>query len=103
MTYKSQQGIKFDRAKFLNGVRDQTKAVKSVTESTMSIVRVDVKNNTATVNVTGKFIGIVVFDNREMLMTDASASTDTWTKTASGWKLQSVVVSKEDVQMQQKK
>ena len=63
--YTSKQKIIFDRAKFLSGIDDQFRQVKSVSDSTMKVVSVKGGPERFTVVVTGKFEAVVAFQNRE--------------------------------------
>ena len=101
-SYTSRDKQKYNRKAFLQGLQQQVKATKKVTKSTLTTQPPAVKGNTATVKTATDFEGWIMFDKRQLRLTDKSATTDTWVKSGKEWKLKSVVQTRADTQVYQK-
>ncbi len=101
--YTSFQKLVFKRDVFLAGLKTQTKAIQSVSKQQIHLGKGILSGNTFKVSTDGEFEGTVTFDGKLLLMTDSSQSLDFWSRQAGVWKLTSVKVTKEDVQMREHK
>ncbi|MGV3618983.1 MAG: nuclear transport factor 2 family protein [Fimbriimonas sp.] len=97
--YTSKDGHRYGRKDFLNGLRDQTRAVQKSLKSVTKVTRVDVKGNTATASVQSEFEGQVKFDTAILRLVDKSTTRDTWTLGQKGWMLTRSVQTEADTQM----
>ena len=102
-TYTSFQRQTFKREPFITGLKDQVKAIQSVSVQTINLGKGTRTGDTFKVQTSGTFEGVVIFDGKPLLMTDNSESADVWIRESNTWKLLSVKVTKEDVQMREHK
>lgn len=102
-TYTAKNKSRYKKDEFLKGLQDQTKQLKSVGTSTIRVDSLLVDATTATAVTSGQLVGNVIFDSQPLLLTNKSTSTDRWIKTGKGWRLDSIVVDKDDYQLQQRK
>ncbi len=102
-TYTGKNKSKYKKAEFLKGLQDQAKQMKSVSTSTIIVDSLSFESSSAVASTSGVLIGNIMFDTQPLLLTNKSHSNDRWIKTSKGWRLDSVVVDKDDYQLQQRK
>jgi len=98
-SYTSYQKHKYKLDEFASGVAQQIQTVSKVISSSMTIRTVEQHGDQAVVIVVSQFKGIVSIDSRRMTLTDASVSSDTWTKSGKDWKFLKSVQVNADTQM----
>jgi hypothetical protein len=100
--YTSKDKVKYNRKAFLEGLRQQMKAVKTVETSKFALGTVSITGSKLSVKSVSDFVGTLVFDGRTLVLTDKSETKDTWVRSGSDWKLSSILQIKADTQMRQK-
>jgi hypothetical protein len=100
--YTSHDKNKYPLKTYLGGIKDQVRAIKKVTESTIKIDSIRIEANKVVLSVSTNFEGVVSFQGQNLKLVDKSKSTDVWIRSGSDWKLRSVTQTKSDTQMFQK-
>jgi hypothetical protein len=98
-TYQSKDGHVYKLQAFLKGLKEQVRATKKVSHSTISVGAISMKGSSFALTTKSDFKGLVNFDGRNLTLVDKSETTDTWVRSGNDWKLAKIVQTKADTQM----